>query len=153
MPEVPTETKESNLLGLDKRVALALGFKPTVTWAIFNADESALMIDFEREAAAIKWWDEHPSVHAEHHIGELEQFEPYSTNIEAAMRIVEKMREQGWKAYLSNNSILSPFCVQGWYCEFVYLDGNNARLIKEDGATLPEAICLAALKALETNQS
>lgn len=137
MPEVLTEAKESDL---DKRIALALGLKPTVTWAIFNADETALMIDFEREAAAIKWWDEHPSVHAEHHIGELEQYAPYSTNIEAAMRVAEKMRELGyrWNAQTPHG--------KGWevYC---YRENKRGRGDKYKGL-LPEAICRAALAAL-----
>lgn len=138
MPEVLTQEKESDL---DKRIALALGFKPTTTWAIFNADETALMIDFERQAEARKWWDEHPSVHAEHHIGELEQYAPYSTNIEAAMRVVEKMREREFDVCLSND-VLTQY---KWECEF---SGRLKIIAYSLSDSLAEAICRAALDAM-----
>lgn len=151
MPEVLTETKESDLLDLDKRIALALGFKPTITWAIFNADETALMIDFERQAEARKWWDEHPSVHAEHHIGELEQYEPYSTTIEAAMRVVEKMAQNGWQIEATNPHKLHTLVTDNiriWCVRFIN-DENDLNNWSDDRDSLQEAICRAALKALE----
>lgn len=153
MPEVLTEVQESDLrdFQLDKRIALALGLKPTITWAIFNADETALMIDFERKAEAIKWWDEHPSVHAEHHIGELECYEPYSTNIESAMRIVERLGQQGWQASMVNCRVIGSRVegnIRAWWVEFSDLSCNR---FESESDLLPEAICAAALKALESN--
>jgi hypothetical protein len=135
---------DKELRELDKAVAEAFGFKPNIVWAVLNADESALMIDFEREAAARKWWDEHPSVHKDHHLGTLKIYQPYSSSIEAAMRVVDKMRERDWYVEIANMST-------EWFVNFIY-DINERIDCPAQARLLPEAICRAALAAIETKQ-
>ena len=67
----------------------------------------------------------------------------FSKSIEAAMQIVEKMRERGfaWAAY-SNG--------KGWKIQ-CYLRDVRGRGQKFSGGLLPELLCRAALSALEQN--
>jgi hypothetical protein len=115
---------------------------PRLTWEIFNEDESATMIGFDREAAAIKWWDEHPSVHADRHIGTLEHWPFYSTDMNAAMEVAEKMRERGfrWDARTPRGT--------GWRVRCFPVDGTPDGA-QEFRGLLPEILCRAALAAIE----
>jgi len=125
---------------LDKAVAEALGFKPCVVWAVLNEDESALMIDFDREAEARKWWDEHPSVHKNHHLGTLDVYQPYSELIDAAMRVVEQMRQRGHEVQIQGGANGG-----GWSVTF---EPDSQRRATSAGPSLPDVICRAARQAL-----
>lgn len=65
----------------------------------------------------------------------------YSTKIEDAWRVVEKLRAGGWVMTLSVND----FITEPWDCRFFL--GERRREIAH-GATAPIAICRAALKAV-----
>jgi hypothetical protein len=138
-------TKELSGRELDKAIATALGFKPSIVWAVLTEDETALMIDFEREAEARKWWDEHPSVHEKHHLGTLEIYEPYSESTEAAMRVVEKMRRDHFR--FACNDRCDPKSGE-WWAEFATLEYERGG--QASAGTLPEAVCRAALTAIES---
>lgn len=126
---------------LDKATALAFGVEPSLTWEIFNDDESATMIGFEREAAAIKWWDEHPSVHPNHHIGTLEHWPAYSADVNLALSLLERVASvyaiSKTDALALASAPYSASIVHGPAQAFAY------------APTIGEAICRAALKAVE----
>lgn len=82
---------------------------------------------------------------AEHNSFHKDKFRP-SGSIEAAMQVVEKMVADGWDVYLMNSD---DFVEGQWECEFSGKP-NGATYVRK---SLPEAICRAALKALESNQS
>ena len=71
--------------------------------------------------------------------------------IEDAWLVVERMREIGWDVRIEHEAGV----LQGWV-EFVnweHIRDNNYPLqAQESAATIPEAICRAALKALESSQ-
>jgi hypothetical protein len=68
-----------------------------------------------------------------------------STDISAAMLVVEKMREQDWFVEIANSS-------SGWYANFIY-DINERKDCFAEAKLLPEAICRAALQAVEVREA
>ena len=71
---------------------------------------------------------------------------PYSTDIEAAFEVVEKMRERGWWISMK----YEPF-FKGWE---VMVRPKGKSIYGEDcNESLPMAICNAALRAVEGEQS
>ena len=103
----------------------------------------------EMKADAESVWKEQPSVR--HFLigftcnpGEepVQVFKPYSTSIEAAWEVVEKMRELGWLISLDGIAVSTQETV----VKFISKDdriGWDCR-----AKTAPLAICLAALKAV-----
>lgn len=70
---------------------------------------------------------------------------PFAEAIEAAMEVVEMMRERDWRVSMMNN----PGVAKG---EFEWsVDFARGRVVNRMAATLPEAICHAALAATENN--
>jgi hypothetical protein len=67
---------------------------------------------------------------------------PYSSSIEAAMQVVEKMRELGWRISIMNNVGCEKSDLE-WSVDF-----NGHRIVNRLAAELPEAICRASLKAI-----
>jgi hypothetical protein len=61
---------------------------------------------------------------------------PYSTDISAAMKVVEKMRSEGYLVFIRGK--------ETWTVQFEGLVVAN-----ESATTLPEAICRAALAAIQ----
>lgn len=72
----------------------------------------------------------------------VESFDP-ANEIEDAFAVVEKMRERGWRVELEGE----PHHL--WECRF-YLNGESHFRSRESFEKLPAAICLAALKAMES---
>lgn len=75
----------------------------------------------------------------------------YSSSIEAAMQVVEKMWQMGWQAelvncYMLNTPIVENVCM--WYVRFID-NKNDMNNWSAEANTLPEAICRAALAAIE----
>lgn len=69
----------------------------------------------------------------------------YSTNIFAAMEVVEKIRTFGKRTTFTNTTG-KPKGPAHWFVEID--DGNCASEVVADADTLPEAICRAALAAI-----
>lgn len=72
----------------------------------------------------------------------------YSTDIAAAMEVVGKMCERGWRVSLNTHAI-EP----SWSTEMFYWEGNNCRREHAESNSLPEAICRAALSAIQVSAS
>ena len=70
---------------------------------------------------------------------------PYSTDIEMAWYVVERMREQGWGFQLTN---ATNDGTDDWSVEYWPLTGGDTVLSHAD--TAPLCICLAALSALRS---
>lgn len=85
----------------------------------------------------------------------LQPVRAYSTSISAAFEVVEKMREKGWmwKAINACGVFADNVPKEGIQFEFRYI-GENDRQLNNDAvaahASLPMAICLAALKAAKS---
>lgn len=80
---------------------------------------------------------------------------PFSTSIEAAMQVIEKMWQTGWQVELTNNyklntAITENSCV--WWVRFINNE-NDMDNWSDEADTLPEAICRAALKAVTNSHS
>jgi hypothetical protein len=75
--------------------------------------------------------------------GDICEWEPlqFSESIEASMRVVEKMVEDDFDPEMIGHN--------GW---FVVFKRTHAPEPRQWAATLPHAICLAALAAIETKQ-
>jgi hypothetical protein len=72
-----------------------------------------------------------------------ESYEPhYSESIEAAMQVVEKMREQGWSFACTLYEGKLPYAS---FCKGTVATSRNA-----EADSLPEAICRAALSAVDS---
>lgn len=63
----------------------------------------------------------------------------YSSDIAAAWRVVERLQQDGYSIRLSNKTM--NWC---WWC---YIIGEETESVVQE-STAPEAICLAALKAV-----
>lgn len=72
-----------------------------------------------------------------------------STDIAAAMEVVEKIRTLGKRTTITN-STGKPHGAARWFVEID--DGNCANEVVADAETLPEAICRAALAAVEVDE-
>lgn len=70
-------------------------------------------------------------------LGEIRQVPRYSSDIAAAMEVVERLQIDGYDVEMLGHD--------GWYVVF---RETHAPTPKTFGATLPEAICRAALKAV-----
>ncbi len=69
-------------------------------------------------------------------------FEP-ANDIESAFRVVEKMRERGWSVEIENGkSVLNAWSV-------LFSHGEKEVEREEWDESLPRAICVTALKAIE----
>ena len=65
----------------------------------------------------------------------------YSTDIRAAFEVVEKLGEDGWIVTLHRDL--------KWFCDLVWFTADDTTWLPTTEAdTLPEAICLAALKTV-----
>ena len=73
----------------------------------------------------------------------------YSTEIFAAMSVIEKLRSQNWYVEISNGS---ECATKEWFVEFARSDGKHLYTGEGDSDSLPRAICLASLKAIESNE-
>lgn len=78
-----------------------------------------------------------------------------SESIEAAMLVVEKMRERGWRVGLSCSEAAEW---AQWLTEFIKVERADAGAYKNqlylaEAKSLPEAICRAALSAMEEKKS
>lgn len=76
-----------------------------------------------------------------------------SESIEAAMQVVEKMWQLGWSIEMANGGKLGTLAtarIVSWYVRFVE-DENDLNNWSAEAETLPEAICRAALRAVEQN--
>lgn len=71
----------------------------------------------------------------------MRHIQPYSWDISSAWQVIEKMRENGWEVDIDSRAN------KRWFCRFMS-DGPD-RDATADAA--PEAICLAALRALGVN--
>lgn len=99
------------------------------------------------KSPADKYWDRWSPTGAERII-----IAPrYTTDISAAMSVVEKMEASGfWWEFSSHNPIKSIRVKGSSYAEFWhYTEGVIDMEIGAEGATLSEAICRAALAAVE----
>jgi hypothetical protein len=74
----------------------------------------------------------------------------FSRSIEAAMRVVEKMREQGWNVCLTDDSDVEGMA---WHVGFDNFKEGKVRVAEGDAMTLSEAICRAALAAIESTHT
>lgn len=148
---MPETTKELSGRELNEAIGSAFGFQPSITWEILNADETASMIGFEREAIAIKWLDEHPSLKRTHHVGTWRHWPNFAGSIEAAMQVVEKMRERGWafQIYIFPESYNVSAFHSGTSNDITEEYMSNVRTRTEDYAcrSFAKALCLAALEA------
>ena len=77
-----------------------------------------------------------------------------STDIAAAMQVVDKMIADGWEfelQYTNVNEVEGEPLDYQWWCSFIYYtdDENDHRFESAQGTTAAEAICLAAHKAAE----
>lgn len=70
----------------------------------------------------------------------------YSQSIEAAMQVVENMREQGWSITLTDDDDRSGD--HTWFVEFTKHDAKYFLTGEAADNELPVAICRAALEAL-----
>lgn len=129
---------------LDKAVALAFGFKPSITWEIFNEDETATMIGFEREAEAIKWRDQRPSVHAGSHIGTIQHWPPFSQDLNLALDVLERVST----AYLIHKTSVPGRAREPCTASIIH----GPRQCFAHGSTMAEAICRNALAATENKK-
>jgi hypothetical protein len=77
--------------------------------------------------------------------GALNVVKCYSTDIAAAMEVVEKMRERKLHIVISDNAEREAWDVKMWRGDFDEI--ANAR-----SDSLPEAICLAALSAVDSQR-
>lgn len=68
----------------------------------------------------------------------------YSTDISAAMKVVEKLRAVGWSFACTLYEGKLPYAS---FCKQTAASSKNA-----EGQSLPEAICRAALQALDEGQ-
>jgi len=73
-----------------------------------------------------------------------EPLSKYSTRIDFAWMVVEKMDEKGWLASLTNCGS------HGWRVEFLSTSPNEEDVHVKGAATASLGICLAALKALNS---
>jgi Phage ABA sandwich domain len=140
---------------LNERVAREImNPQPRVTWAILNSDETATMISFDRESEARKWFDEHVYAQKDSHVGSWQHWPPYSSDISAAMEVVEKMWEKGYQAeivnhYKLNTLVADNVCI--WWVRFINVE-NDMDNWSAESESLPEAICLAALATLKKGE-
>ena len=74
-------------------------------------------------------------------------FRPYSTDIAAAMQVVAKFR--GFINIERRDTPLETSTGVTWK---VTLPGRSTNFVNATAATLPEAICLAARAAVESNE-
>lgn len=87
------------------------------------------------------------NIHGEEYSG-LGRVPEYSTDIDAAWQVLEKFSEREYGKVRLTGSYY-----HGWYCSIFWgpgLDGEGETPEPVFGATAPEAICRAALKAVET---
>jgi hypothetical protein len=76
----------------------------------------------------------------------VEPVPPYSTSIEAAWQVVERLVDDGWAVDVRHSTAWSHFPEYRWDCSLA-VGAEMPR--RELGPTAPLAICLAALKAKE----
>jgi len=77
--------------------------------------------------------------------GSYDGVPPYATKIEAAMQVVEKMREQGWSFACTLYEGKLPYAS---FCKGTAKSSRNA-----EADALAEAICRAALAAIESTHT
>jgi len=75
-----------------------------------------------------------------------QSFPCYTTEISAAWEAVEKMKHGGWNLVELNNALIQ-YNDEHWH--YVCFNKNGKRAVSGK-PTAPEAICLAALRALRT---
>jgi hypothetical protein len=106
----------------------------------------------EHPDPAIRWQWNHPE-HPEWRRG-LPCLHPlpYSTSIADAWLVVEKMRRRGWYYYAIQDWTDSPSAKDlgtTRACFGCHPKGQRAKVVEGYGDTAPEAICRAALAAVE----
>ena len=127
---------------LDEQIAREVMMaKPSISWELFTEDESASALTCDTEAEARKWLAEHPRLQGRYHVGPLEHWPPYSTNISAAMEVENRIAELG----LENEYTIALWDAVGtgtpssrslWFCIHA----------------TPEQRCLAAIEASKENK-
>lgn len=148
MPAVLTQVDPDDLRELDKRVAHeVMGLVPCDSWRRTNlgsAGGPVLMRDGGCEhgdGSSCYPRLEIASIH-----GPIGGVPRYSTRINLAMKVVEKMRERDWRVSIMNNAGAEKSDLE-WSVDFA-----RGRIVNRMAATLPEAICRAALAAMENNK-
>jgi hypothetical protein len=100
-----------------------------------------MVIDFDAEREAREYFDAHEYLKQNYHVGPIKHWPDYSTDISAAMEVIEKMRERGfrWEARTPKGT--------GWQirCFPTNVRGRGNQVFR---GLLPRAICEAALKAV-----
>ena len=91
--------------------------------------------EYEREISAWGEW-------VAYHHGKAGNLPPFSTDLSAAGQVIEKMRERGWDH--SHSSMCDKADCRVVF-DFFHDDGRTGQAT----ALFSEAICLAALKALD----
>ena len=88
----------------------------------------------------------------------LGKADDYSTDLAAAFTVIEAMaaKPERWWSTLTQRSYGTTkenYVVGGWSCEFRAIEAIGAGDVYAEAPTLPLAICLAALKAIEGSSS
>jgi hypothetical protein len=125
--------------------------EPRLDWHVMNADETASCLPCETSREAQEWLDARPALKDRYHVGAWKRYPPYSSDISAAMQVVERMAGLGWQIEVTNpHKLHEPLTdnVRVWYVRFVN-DENDLNSWSDERDSLPEAICRAAIEALE----
>jgi hypothetical protein len=119
-----------------------MGCGPRLTWEILSADETGTAISFERERDAREWFSSHTYLHDQYHVGTWKHWPSYSTDIAAAMQVVERFTE--WTMFKTSADDPLAYDVQ--------VTRDDSRVFTGTSSALPEAICRAALAAVEAQE-
>ncbi|MFZ3132695.1 MAG: hypothetical protein WA125_16740 [Desulfosporosinus sp.] len=135
---------------LDEAIGKVIDATPKIMWYAMNKEEAAYFMDFERENAANNWHGDMMTNHSNSryvanggHIVRKEIYRRYSEDISAALEVAEKFDfycvDKGGDYGNSQYGATVEIClVDGTYSPFTVR-----------ATTIPEAICKAALLAME----
>lgn len=143
MPDLLTQVQEGEsieTLNAERPRALDVAIAENVfgmAWCRLNRRDTTAILRTPEQAAAC-WPAQEPDERI------VESADNYSSSIEAAMQVVEKLRADRW---------IPTMVVVGrrWHTE-LFREGKTPQYNERahgESESLPEAICLAALKALE----
>ncbi len=132
---------------LDREIAeVVMGFRPCSEYELIDWDNSsgkALHRKCNHDKSEC-FPDDSVIIPPQHdHLYNLFGLNRYSTDMNDAMLVVEKMRERGY-----DNFGLRQWKHKLWTCRFANIDGKQGTFEKADNPA--EAICKAALLALES---
>lgn len=148
MPNVTAQVEKDELRELDKRIAHeVMGLAPCDSWRQTNlgsAGGAVLMRDGNCEHGDGSTC--YPRIETGSIHGPIGGVPRYSSSVEAAMQVVQKMDEQKWCVWIISQSRKGP----KWAVSFEAKDSDEGNAA---GDSLPEAICRAALSAIEGKQN